>query len=476
MHAPGASQNQLLQTAAGSNRIAPDTRCDRRKSLSKTKNMHSKRFRKVDHELCKEAVRKCFDHKWKRLDTLQFIEEYAGVDRKLIIKDVLADGYEHKEEAIDSLAYMLQGIVEDLAYYGIEPDDIEPVTVRIRPDGLTGKEREIALLCIMHQLLGHVTKLIIDPLMAARLHPTQHASIPKRGQTQLKDQVHRYFLKESLGVKYVQKTDVVHAYATLMYSAIEKILVKEIPKAKEAHALIKYLGSIAPGGHLIIGGYLDAWLFNFAMSYAITDLYKLEQTRRGKTTRRVIRAESYMDDLAIMTSSEKNMKIAFKRLGNYCNTDLGVDIRATTGIMRLLPIEEEKRRKKLPKPSQRGVPMLDMAGYRISRTHVTIRRRVFRRIRRNYLRAWEEYQNTGTVPLQRANRIISYYGYFKQSDSEKAQEKYHVQDLLNVSKKVVKHHQIQREKKRKEQIYDLQRHRIEHPAPKSPDRESSGRD
>lgn len=438
--------------------------------------MKSKRFRKLDHDLCRQAVLKCFEHKWRRRDILLFIEEYAGIDRKLVVEETLKDeDYTVRNEVADSLGLMLQGVVEDIVYHGIEPDNIDPVKIRTRPDGMTGKKRDIALLCILHQLLGHVEKLMIEPLILARLHPTQHASIPGRGQTKLKDQAHRYLLRESLGINFIQKTDVVHAYATLMYSVIIGILQKEIPKAKEAIGLMSYLGKIAPDGHLIIGGYLDAWLFNFAMSYAITALYKLTQTRRGKTTRRVIRVESYMDDLAIMTASNKNMTIGVRELKRYCNENLGVDIRTTTGVMKLLPIEEEKRRKELPQPSQRGVPMLDMAGYRISRTHVTIRRRVFRKARRVYLRAWDEYQRTGTLTRQRAQAVTSYFGYFKQSDSRKARKEYHVDELMRVAKRVSRHYSILDNKRRKEQINDLQRYRVEHPSPKGPDRESSGR-
>lgn len=65
----------------------------------------------------------------------------------------------------------------------------------------------------------------------------------------------------------------------------------EIPKARYAIGLLKYLKSVAPGGHLIIGGYLDAWLFNFAMSYAIRYLYTLGSTRRGKRYRMLYAAE-----------------------------------------------------------------------------------------------------------------------------------------------------------------------------------------
>ena len=429
--------------------------------------MHSKRFRKPDRQLYfyKEAVWSCFRHKWRRSDILQFIEEYGGVDRKKIIEETRKDEDidTYRDEAAENIACMLADVIEDLVYHGIEPEDMEPVKIRQRPDGMTGKRRDIALLCILHQLIEHIAFQMIEPLIRARLHPTQHASIPQRGQTKLKDQAHRYLLKESLGIKIIRKTDVVHAYATLQYSVIADILKSEIPKAHEAIAVIEYLGRIAPGGHLIIGGYLDAWLFNFAMSYAITDLYSLTTTRRGVTTRKVIRVETYMDDFAIMTSSVKNMDAAIKELKRYCNDTLGVDIRVTTGIIRLLSVEEEKRRKGLRKPSQRGVPSLDKAGYRISRSHVIIRKRVWRRARRQFLRAWEEYLETGTLPRKRAQALVAYHGYIKQTNSRKIQEKYHTVELMRVAKKVSKHYSHRDRKKRKEALYDLHRYAVEYP-------------
>lgn len=439
--------------------------------------MHSKRYYKPDKQLYLYygSVWDCFRHKWRRKDILQFIEEYGGIDRKLIIEETLTDEVStYRKEAAWNIAYMLADVTEDIVYRGIPPDDIEPVKIRKRPDGMTGKIRDIAMLCILHQLLEHTAYNMLSPLFKARLYPTQHASIPGRGQTKLKNQVHSYMLRESLGIKVIQKTDVVHAYATLQYSVIVKILRKEIPKAKEAIALLEYLGSIAPGGHLIIGGYLDAWLFNFAMSYAIADLYSLTTTRRGKTTRKVIRVESYMDDFSIMTASVTNMKAALKELKRYCNENLGVDIRTTTGMMQLLTVEEEKRRKKLPKPSQRGVPMLDMAGYRVSRTHVTIRRRVFKRTRRQLLRGWRELQENGTLTRFRSQKIIAYNGYIRQTDSRKIQEKYHTHELMRVAKKVSRHHTRYEQAKRKEQINDLHRYYIEHPAGKDPDRKVAG--
>ena len=204
---------------------------------------HKKRYKKLSRQLCEQAVVECFKGKWRRNDVLTFIEKYAGIPRDDIKIDDLSGSWKYKNEAVEAIGLAMLGIVEDLVDHGIEPDDMEPVTIRQRPDGMTGKIRDIALLCIMHQLIGHITKLMIEPLIQARLLPTQHASIPGHGQTMLKDQMLRYFLKESLGIEYVRKTDVVHAYASLQYDVCIDLVMMEIPKARYAIGLLKYLRS-----------------------------------------------------------------------------------------------------------------------------------------------------------------------------------------------------------------------------------------
>lgn len=390
---------------------------------------------------------------------LSFVEKYAGIPRIDIRIDDLSGGKKYKNEAVEAIGLALYGIIEDIVDHGIEPDDMEEVTIRHRPDGMTGKIRDIALLCIIHQLLGHATKLMLDPLIKARLLPTQHASIPQRGQTLLKDQVRRYLLKEGLGIHYIRKTDVVHAYATTQYSVCTDIVRKEIPEARYAIGLLEYLGSIAPGGHLIIGGYLDAWLFNFTMSYAIRHLYTLGSVRRGKKIPHIIRCVTFMDDFALASGSVKGEVRAVKSLNSWMKKQQGLELKETTGIMKLLSVEEEQRRKILPKPSQRGVPMLDMAGYRVSRTHVTIRRRVFRRARRQFLRGYAELKKTGTIRRDRAQKIISYHSYVAQSDSFRLSEIYHIKELMQTAHRVNSFYGWLETKRREGELRDLQKRR-----------------
>lgn len=419
--------------------------------------MHTKRFKPLSLELCENAVRECFEGKWKRRDVLAFVEKYAGIQRHEILLEYLTHDRTIREEAIHAIGLYLWDVLEDLVA-GYEPDDIVPVKIRQRPDGMTGKVRDIALLCILHQLIGHAAKLMMEPLLKARLLPTQHASIPGHGQTKLKDQTRRLFLSD-LGIRYFRKTDVVHAYASLQYTVIVGLVRKECPKAHELIATLEYLGRLAPDGHLIIGGYLDAWLFNFAMSYAIRYVYTLGETRRGKFIRYIIRVETFMDDFSLLSASIKGLRRASAALETWMQENLQLDIKYTTGIEKLLPVEEEKRRRTLDKPAARGVPVMDMAGFKISRTHTMIRGRVFRKARRQFLRGYTELQRTGTIRDVRAQKIISYNSYVMQTNSHGVKEKYHIVELMKVAVKVRGFHSWLHFKKEQEALYDLQKRR-----------------
>lgn len=392
--------------------------------------MHTKRYRKLSEKLYRDAVWECLDRKWTRNDVLGYIEKYAGIPRNELLIDMSEGSCVVKNEAVHSIALHLQEMVEGLLD-GEEPE-IDPPLIRSRPDGMTGKVRDIALLNIDHQMLGHVAKLMMEPLFSARILPTQHASMPGRGQTMLKDQVHRYLLKEKMGIKYAQKTDIRHAYKSLQYEVCIELVKEELPKADDLVCILAYLGKLAPGGHLIIGGYIDAWLFNYAMSYAIRYLYSLGQVRRGKFTPYIIRVVTYMDDFALFSHSIKGLERATKSLDRWLGEKLRLSLKVTTGIIRFFSVKEEQRRRHL-KGAAHGVPVLDMAGFKISRSRVAIRRRAFLRMRRQLLRAYRELKQGKALGIGRAEKIVSYNSYIVQTDSYGLRNKYHVKELFNTS-------------------------------------------
>lgn len=405
--------------------------------------------------------------KWRRRDVLSFIEEYAGISRAEIyqteldkMNDTPAESYCKAElEAIEALGAVLletaaeivekdrAGHLEDLL------ELIDPVKISKRPDGMTGKVRDIANLCIMHHLIGHLAILIMEPFLHARIMPTQHASIPGRGQTRLKDQVRKFIHSTGLGIRRARKIDGHRAYASVHYSDVIKIVETELPSATELRAILRFLAMLAPGGVLIIGGYPDAWFFNLIMSYCLRHAMKQHSTRRGKKIPYIIRADAYMDDVCFMTTTRKGMERGIKAFRDYAAKEYGLEIRFTTGEIELLSIDEEKRRRAETRPGRRGCPGIDLAGFEIYRTHIRIRPRVYRRARRQFLRAAAEVKATGTMRIQRAQRLISYYGYFKQTDAIKARRALDADRLLKIAKKIVGHFSRVEIKKKKEEIY-----------------------
>ena len=219
-------------------------------------------WREFDHDVAYLAAAKCLQDKWRRGDVRTFIEEWTGHSRYELLKNEVENGslrFNVKYEILEEVALVVEDMVDGIRR-GEDPE-LDPVTVKPRKDGGTGKIRDIATLCYRHQLLGHAVKIGIEKLLQARILPTQHASIPRRGQTGLARQIKR-MLNRKIGIRYFQKLDGTHAYASIQYSTVIRLMAEEIPRAGWILAVMRVLAAAAPGGHLIIGGYLDAWLFN----------------------------------------------------------------------------------------------------------------------------------------------------------------------------------------------------------------------
>jgi len=415
-----------------------------------------KLWRKFDHDVAWLAAEKCLRDKWRRGDVRSFIEEWTGHSRYELIQNEHEHGqmeYRIKDEILEEVAMVVEDMVDGIQR-GEDPE-LDPVSVRPRRDGGTGKIRDIATLGYRHQLLGHTVKIGIENLLQARLLPTQHASIPKKGQTGLARQIRR-MLNRKLGIRYFQKIDGVHAYASIQYGTVARLIREEIPRAAWIHACMRTLERAAPGGCLIIGGYLDAWLFNFVMSYALRYVLSLTRSRRGNQYPLIIRATTFMDDVELMARSESGLKQAVKKLSEWLADQYGMRTRTTTGIMRIGSIEEEKARKGR-KGARRGVVAIDAGGYRISRTHITIRKRNVPRIIRCFRRAWKEYQETGTIKRQRACQIISRNGMVRNADCYGFEKKYHVAEVMRVARRVQAYWSRESARRRKENI----RHAVE---------------
>lgn len=394
------------------------------------------RYNELSLALCEQAVATFCDGKWLRSDVLLAIEEYAGIDRAEIRADWEAQSYNVRNLAITGLAMELWERMERLMAGDPEALALEPVVVRPRRDKSSGKLRDICRLGVWHQMFEHLAKLGLDPLFDAKLLPQQYASIPGRGQTAMADKLRRVIRSKRLGIRRAEKTDVHHAYGTTMYCVIIGVLQKEIPSAAWILRLMEALGRAAPGGHLIIGGYLDAWLFNLLMSYALRYVMGLGRQRRGDFRRLVTASSAYMDDFGLLGSRAASLRSAVTKLARWLRERFGLELKPERHVVRFLRPEEERALR----GQRRNPPGLDMGGYVVHKTYVSIRRTVFVRVRRQFLRAAEELRRWGTVRIDRARSLTAYKGYFDRTDSRGARLRLMVDKLMAIAKRVVGAH------------------------------------
>lgn len=394
------------------------------------------RYNELTHELCVRAVLECFDGKWSRRDVGQAVAKYSGVSHAEICRAEANGNMNTKLEAAESIAYEMEQRICDLLTGEAEDLDLDPVTVRPRRDGMSGKVRNIAHCCVMHQLYGHLVYLGLAPMLSAKILPQQHASIPGHGQTALARQLSRYVAMKSLGIKHAKKTDVKNAYGTLRYDVVTGLLKKDVPGAKWIIAALGAIGKVAPGGTLIIGGYIDAWLFNYAMSYAMRHVLALEKVRRGQKQKLVVRAAAYMDDFGLCGRREADLKVAVRSLARWMEKELNITLKPGGTEIAFDSFVEEHRKRHEERPARRGTPSIDMGGYRVHKSFCTIRKAIFLRAQRAYLRAARQLAEIGTIRRETAQRAVSYHGYFCETNSRKVSERLHVDEIQRIAVQV----------------------------------------
>lgn len=393
------------------------------------------RYNDLTHELCLRAAFACYEQKWNRPDFRALMWKYGGVSEQELKKDEAVQAVNAKLTAMEGIAYEMEQRVLDLLDGDPDALELDPVKERPHIDGIKQKHRIIAECCVMHQLMNHLAVQGLMPLLMARILPQQHASIPGRGQVGCKRQVERYLRRKSLGIRYALKLDVEKAYPNTQPAVVLGLLRREIPSARWLLSLVEALLAMSPRGGLIIGGYLEAWLFNFIMSYALRYVLSRGKLKRGVWQPLVVRLVAYMDDVCLLGRRRADLVSASRQLAKWMQSELGLTLTMGSEVA-FLSIEEEHSRRRL-KGAARGCPGLDIAGFVIHRTYTTIRKTTFLRARRQFLRAGRGMAQDGYVPLYRAYKLVSYYGHFTETASRATREHLQVDKLKTAAAKTI---------------------------------------
>lgn len=375
-----------------------------------------------------------FEHKWWRRSILNVFNKYGGVSDAELKAERQTQNITKRLEAVGGIALELEQRLLDLMD-GLESDlGLDPVTKFHRIDGISMKNRELTNEEPMHQCYDHLAVLGLEPLLKAKILPWQYASIPGKGQVAGARKIKRWLVSKASGTKYVDKIDVHAAYLTTQGQAVLALLHEDIPRAVWQLALVAALLAMDPDGALLIGSYLSAWLFNYVMSKFLRHVLSLAKCRRGQAKHLISCLLSYMDDVANFSARLADLRMAIKLAGKWLTSTLGLELKSEVIHVEFLGIKKERARRNATRPAARGCPGLDMMGYVVHCTYITIRPRIFKRARRQYLRAASDIKRLGYLPTWRANKLICYYGPFKNSNSRKAQKNLNVQELFKTAK------------------------------------------
>lgn len=372
------------------------------------------------------AVIECFRNKRSRNDFQRLLCGTGKITKREIAEDRLNKKSERILAAESEVAKTLtQRIINrDL--------QLKPIRQFQRVDGLTQKLRDICQESPEQQVYEYIAVFALKPLFRAKILPIQYGSIPKRGGVAGKRKIERLLRRKFQGNVTVIKGDVTKAYPSVTVPIVMEMLRRDIGKNK---VLLWFLGALMsnyPEDHLCIGGYLPAWLFNYVMSYVLRYIYEQAQIRRGKRNRLVYAIVCYADDFAIYGDFSK-LKKAMKKATTWAHDKLGLKIKRIWQIYKISSFKEEKENHRARKnDSKKRTPGIDMMGYVIRRKYTIIRGSVFRRIRRQVLRAWKDCKVKGYVPWWRACRIAAYKGWVKHSNSQNLKGKYNLDKLFKL--------------------------------------------
>lgn len=389
------------------------------------------------------AVIDCFRNKQSRNDFQRLLCKTGCITKKQLAEDRLNGNLERTIHAETEVAKMLTKRIIDRNL------KLKPIRQFQRVDGLTHKIRDICQESPEQQVFEYIAVNALKPLFRAKILPIQYGSIPKKGGVAGKRKIERLLRKKFHCKVAAIKGDITKAYLSVTVDVVMELLKRDIGKNKVLLWYMEALMANYPENHLCIGGYLPAWLFNYVMSYILRYIYDQAQIRRGKRHRLVYAAVCYADDFTIYGDISK-LKKAMKKATTWAHDKLRLNIKNAWQFYIIASFEEEKENLKARKNgSKKRTPGVDMVGYVIRRRYTIIRGRVFRRIRRQVLRAWMDFKKLGYVPWWRACRIAAYKGWIMYSNSVKFTEQYQLRKLFKICQKSASRHgkEIEREKR-----------------------------
>ena len=290
------------------------------------------------------------------------------------------------------------------------------ITYFERTEPTNGKVRLIARESAMQQFMDYVCVTALQPMLDAKVGYHQCGSVRGKGQAHARRYVERWVRDRRS--RWYAKLDVRKYYPSVDRARLMAMLRRDV-RDEDLLWLVEALLS-THGQGLNIGSYLSQALANYYLSGMVRMASEAARERRSRRRGEFVRERlvshilTYMDDVLIVGHDKANVKACARLIVRYLRDELGLEAKP----WKVCSVDCEP---------------VDICGFVFRRDRVTVRAGIFLRGRRALLAA----KRARRVTPMAAARCVSYWGYFKHSDTRLWQMGNDIQGTVERCKRVV---------------------------------------
>lgn len=321
------------------------------------------------------------------------------VDRELVYEAFLE--WRESESGHKNLWRLLEEYGDISTLAGELVYEIETRTLSFKPivyhDEIerNGKVRHIGQESVKQQIADYIALVAMKDFIHAKVGFYQVASVKGKGPLFAAKTVQKWIKQD--GLMCYAHGDIRKCYESIQTKTIFDIVLKYI-KSKDIIYLIGMILSTYDKG-LGIGSAFSLKLSQVVLSFAY---HHVEQWgfsfRRGKRIRTIVHQIWYADDFYLFSKYPTYLKHMMRKLSRFLERNYMLDAKAW-------------------KVCWTNSEPVDIAGYIVRKDRITIRSRIYLRIRRAYMK----FNKQPTV--KKAKTVCSYWGYLYHTASRKTIER-----------------------------------------------------
>lgn len=275
------------------------------------------------------------------------------------------------------------------------------------------------------QWTQHIVVKTLQPMFLKGMYDYTCGSIPGRGIHYGKKYLEKFIRNNKAEIKYVLKLDIHHFYQSINIDMLKAKLQKHIHDERMLKLIYFVLDSNSAeiNGEIIreglpLGFYTSQWFANWYLQGF--DHFVKEELKAKCYVR-------YMDDMVIFGRNKKELHKNFEKIKEYLKT-LDLEVKSNYQVFRFDYIDKNGKR--------RGRP-IDFMGFKFYRDKTTIRGKIFIRA----IRKARKIKSKARMTWYDACQILSYMGWFKNSDTYQAYKKYIEPNVsIKLCKKMISNH------------------------------------